>query len=252
TFHGFPPKHTKAWRKAVDEIMEPYRIVCDVTRESDPSASAYERSLTQLHQEELNKSGGNTVPTTDPDQQALRQLAADTARVRIGHIRPRASDRFIVEAFWISIEILMLLGLATSKACEAQQQDEFNASAICWEGVAEFLLLRASKDAETALGIAEKSRSKNKVIKCRLLILQAEYELAAHKCRVALRNGILLNREIRDEYFRICARGIEQVQGLQVSVPRDYQGGARQGSTSGTARIKGEWAGAKRKRVLDD
>ncbi|KAH7335664.1 hypothetical protein B0J17DRAFT_769497 [Rhizoctonia solani] len=241
-FHGFPPKHMRAWRKAVGEIVEAYCAAYDVTRESDPSVQAYNKSITRLYHAELNKSGGNAAPTNDPTQQRLQQVASDVAHIRIGHLRPRASSRFVVEAFWISVEILILLGLSISKACEdLQQQNGRGANAICWENVAEFLLTRASKDAETALSLAEQSRSQNKVVRCQLLILQTKYEVAAHKCRVAIRNGLIANRETRDEYFDVCTRGIEQVQNLRTSIPRDYQGRAQRGSALAVMAMKADW-----------
>ncbi|CAE6488320.1 unnamed protein product [Rhizoctonia solani] len=240
-FHGFPPRHTKAWRKAVGEVVEPYRAAYNVAGESDPSVQSYDRSITRLYHAELKKSGGSAVATTDPNQQRLRQAASDVAHIRIGQLRPRASGRFVVEAFWISIEILILLGLSISRACEGvQQQNGRGANAISWEKVAEFLLTRASKDAETALGIAETSRSQNKAVMCRLLLLQTQYEIAAHKCRVATRNGYIANRETRDEYLDMCNRGIEQVRNLRTSVPRDYQGRAQRGSAAVTT-MKADW-----------
>ncbi|KAJ1299737.1 hypothetical protein OPQ81_007326 [Rhizoctonia solani] len=135
----------------------------------------------------------------------------------------------------------MLLGLATSKACEeVQQQNAHDANAISWECIAELLLMRASKDAETTLGIAEKSRSLNKVVKCQLLILQTDYEVAAHKCRAAIRNGSLLKPATRNEYLVMCARGFERAQELQARVPRDYQGRVQRGSASDVT-TKAEW-----------
>ncbi|KEP47695.1 NFX1-type zinc finger protein [Rhizoctonia solani 123E] len=241
-FHGFPPRYTKAWRKAVGDIMEPYKIACRVARESDPSAQACEGLLARLYQAELNKSGGSTALTTDPEQQRLQHLASKVAHTRIGHLRPRANDRFTVEAFWVTIEILLLLGLAVSKACEEIMQETLPGANIThWENVAEFLLLRALADAETAHRLADQSRSRNKAILCRLLILQIQYEHTAHRCRAAARNGSLSRRETRDEFIGICARTIQQLRGLQTSVPQDYQARLQRGLLAGVTATKVEW-----------
>ncbi|KAG8695366.1 hypothetical protein FRC11_001525, partial [Ceratobasidium sp. 423] len=187
-------------------------------------------------------SGGSAALTTDPVQQRLQQLAGKIAHTRIGHLRPRASDRFTVEAFWVTIEILMLLGLAIGGACEeVWQRNAAAANVTYWENLAEFLLLRASRDAETAYRLADESKSQNKAILCRLLILQTQYEHTVHRCRVAIRNGSLLNRETRDEYLDMCTRNIEQIRELQASVPRDYKGRVQRGSVVGTTAIKAEW-----------
>ncbi|KDN33760.1 hypothetical protein RSAG8_13147, partial [Rhizoctonia solani AG-8 WAC10335] len=241
-FHGFPPRHTKAWRKAVSEVMEPYRMACRVVRESDPSAPVYEGLLACLYQAELNNSGGSTASTTDPEQQRLQQLAAKVAHTRIGHLRPRASDRFTVEAFWVTVEILLLLGLAISKACEAVlQQNVPGANITHWENVAEFLLLRASADAETSHRLANQSKSQSKAILCRLLILQTQYEHTAHRYRAAIRNGSLSDRETRDEFVGICARAVEQIRDMQTNVPREYQERQQRGLLAAATATKVEW-----------
>ncbi|KAG8690475.1 hypothetical protein FRC11_011353 [Ceratobasidium sp. 423] len=241
-FHGFPPRHTRAWRKAINEISKPYRVAHGVACEPDPSVQAYETSLGRLYLDELNKNGGSSARTTDPAQLRLQDLAAKVAHIRIGHPRPRARDRFAVEAFWVTVEILALLGLATSKACEElRQRNAAGANVSHWENVAEFILLRATKDAETAHRLANESKSHNKAIICRRLILQTQYEHAAHKCRVAIRNGAFLNRETRDEYLDMYNRGIEQIQELQTSVPREYQGRVQRGAVLGVTEIKAEW-----------
>ncbi|KAG8712687.1 hypothetical protein FRC11_014506 [Ceratobasidium sp. 423] len=241
-FHGFPPRHIRAWRKAISEISETYQIAYGVTFEVDPSLQAYETSLGRLYLDELNKVSGSSARTTDPAQQRLQDHAAKAAHIRIGHPRPRVCDRFTVEAFWITIEILVILGLATSKACEElQQQNAAGVNVTHWENVAEFILLRASKDAETAYRLANESKSQNKAIICRRLILQTQYEHAAHKSRVAIRNGALLNRETQDEYLGMCARNIEQIQELQTSVPQEYRGRVQRGSIFGATEMKAEW-----------
>ncbi|CAE6412268.1 unnamed protein product [Rhizoctonia solani] len=240
--HGFPPKHAKAWRKAVSKVMEPYEAAYGVACELDPSVQPYESSLERLYAEELSKSGEIPVSTTDPAQQRLQQLAGKIAHARIGHPRPRASDRFTVEAFWVTIEIFVLVGLAISGACEeVWQRNVPGANLVHWDNIAEFLLLRASKDAETAYRLADESKSWNKAILCRLLILQTQYEYASHRCRVAIRNGSLSNRETRDEYHDMCIRNIEQIQDLQASIPQDYQVGAERDSVLGATDVKAEW-----------
>ncbi|CAE6419735.1 unnamed protein product [Rhizoctonia solani] len=239
-FHGFPPRHTKAWRKAVEDISETYRTAYDVACEPDPSAQAYDRSIFRLYREELNKSGGTADPTTDPVEKRRQQLASDAAHIAIGQLRPRSSDRFKAEAFWMTIEILVTLGLAISKACD-ESQDRRGANAICWDNIAAYFLSQACKDAETALSMAQKSRSPNKIVQCQLLILQIQYEVAAHKCRLAIRNELLSNPERRDEYLDMCTHGVMNVHNLRVTVPRDYQGRARRESAAGVNTTRADW-----------
>ncbi|CUA71429.1 Nonribosomal peptide synthetase 1 [Aspergillus fumigatus Af293] [Rhizoctonia solani] len=239
--HGFAPRHTKAWRKAVGAASRPYEIAYGVAAyESDPSAAAYNNWLKRLYENGLKKRGGSTAPTVDPAQQRLQQLATKEAHTRIGHVYPRASDRFTVEAFWVTIEILMNLGLAISEACgQIWQRDVPGANTTPLDYFAEFIFLRASKDAETAYRLAEESKSRNKALICQVLVLQTQYEYALHKCRVAIRDGSLLNRGTRDEYSDMCARSIEHIQVLQTSASREIP----HESVPGERDMKAEWIG---------
>ncbi|KAF8748916.1 P-loop containing nucleoside triphosphate hydrolase protein [Rhizoctonia solani] len=163
---------------------------------------------------------GTADPTTDPVEKRRQQLASDAAHIAIGQLRPRSSDRFKAEAFWMTIEILVTLGLAISKACD-ESQDRRGANAICWDNIAAYFLSQACKDAETALSMAQKSRSPNKIVQCRLLILQIQYEVAAHKY--------------------MCTHGVMNVHNLRVTVPRDYQGRARRESAAGVNTTRADW-----------
>ncbi|EUC58495.1 NF-X1 finger and helicase domain protein, putative [Rhizoctonia solani AG-3 Rhs1AP] len=240
-FHGFSPRHTKAWRKAIGEVADPYEVAYGVAAyESDPSVDPYHEWLTCLYDEEVKTSGGSIASTADPAQQRLQQLATKAVHARIGHLYPRASDRFSVEAFWITIEILMVLGLGISKACEQIWQRNIpRANTTPLDHFTDFLLLRASKDAETAYRLANESKSLDKALICRVLVLQTQYEHALHKCRVAIRNGSLPDRETRNEYSDLCTRSVEQIRDLQASVsqaiPRE--------SVPGESDMKAEWVG---------
>ncbi|CAE6503560.1 unnamed protein product, partial [Rhizoctonia solani] len=240
-FHGFPSRCTMTWQKVVREIMKPYDIACRVTQKADPSAEAYEGLLARLYQAELNKSGGSTALTTDPEQHRLQQLAIKVAHVRIGHPRPHASDRFTVEAFWVTVEILLLLALAISKACEEKMQPNVEANITHWEKLAEFFLLRASADAEAAHRLADQSKSHSKAILCRLLILQTQYEHTAHRFRAAVRNRSLSDCKTRDEFVGTCARAIEVIREVQTSVPRDYQARVQKDLLAGVNATKADW-----------
>jgi hypothetical protein len=219
-YHAFPDNYAKKWKAGVKVALDPYRTARQITCERDPAVQAYEASLSQLYREELERFGVDLSlgAPRDVEQHALR-----VARMKIGQLPPRASLRFVVEAFWITIDILTQLGVAASKASdEVRIRDNSGTESEQWEQLAEFILSRATKDAETAYNLATKSESWNKAIKCLVFVLQTRYELAAHQCRVAIGKGALSNSDVKTELVDMCRRGIRSVKELQTSVPRDY------------------------------
>lgn len=218
-FHAFPEQDSNAWKKATVKILEAYRGARQVACERDPAVQAYEASLTRLYREELDQFG---VDLGRPATQEVEQAALRLARRQIGP-PPRASLRFIVEAFWITIEILMLLGTATSKASEeirSGNTDPVDPSA--WEKLAEFLLLRAANDAYVACQLSIGSESWNKAVKCQLLLFRTRYELVSHKCKTAIGTGANSDPETKAELVDMCRQGIAQLKQSQVDVPYDY------------------------------
>ncbi|KEP50888.1 NFX1-type zinc finger protein [Rhizoctonia solani 123E] len=219
-FHAFPESYAKTWQGGIKAALDSYRNARQIACERDPAVQAYEASLSQLYREELGRFGVDLSLETprDVEQQALR-----LARMQIGQLPPRAGLRFVVEAFWITINILMQLGVATSKASDEIRGRNPNATEHQqWEQLADFILARAVKDAETVYDLAIKSESWNKAIKCLIFVLQARYELAAHQCRVAIGKGALLSSDAKAELVEMCRRGIRYIKGLQTSVPQEY------------------------------
>ncbi|KAJ1300334.1 hypothetical protein OPQ81_005155 [Rhizoctonia solani] len=203
-FHAFPETYAKSWQGGIKAALESYRAARLIACELDPAVRAYEASLSQLYREELGRFGVDFSlgAPRDVEQQALR-----LARIKIGQLPPRAGLRFVIEAFWITINILMQLGVATSKASdEVRIRDRNSTEHQQWEQLAEFILARAVKDAETVYELAIKSESWNKAIKCLVFVLQAHYELAAHQT----------------ELVDMCRRGIQHIKNLQTSVPQEY------------------------------
>ncbi|KAF8748917.1 P-loop containing nucleoside triphosphate hydrolase protein [Rhizoctonia solani] len=208
------------WKGGIKVAIESYRVARQITCERDPAVQAYEASLSQLYREELDRFGVDLSlgAPRDVEQQALR-----VARAKIGQLPPRASLRFVVEAFWITVDILMQLGVAVSKASdEVRIRDNTGTEHHQWEQLAEFVLDRAAKDAETAYKLANNSESWNKAIKCQVFVLQTHYELAAHQCRVAIGKGALSDSNVKAELVDMCRQGIKHIKGLQTSIPQEY------------------------------
>ncbi|CUA71425.1 NFX1-type zinc finger-containing protein 1 [Mus musculus] [Rhizoctonia solani] len=219
-FHAFPAGYSKEWRASIKAALESYRVARQITGELDPAMQAYEASLSQLYREELGRFGVDFSLGTPQD---VEQRALRLARMQIGQLPPRASHRFVVEAFWITIDILLQLGIATGKASDdIRRRNPNGVEHQQWERLAEFILERAVKDAEVVYELAIKSESWNKAIKCLIFVLQARYELAAHQCRVAIGKGALSSDTTRVELVDMCRQGIQRIKSLRTNVPQEY------------------------------
>lgn len=222
-YHAFSRHDATAWSKVVDKVLEPYREARQLASYQDPSIRAYEASLTDLHQEfreQLERSRFSHFPDT-PEE--LERTALRLARMRIGHLPPRASYRFITDAFWMTINILMQLGLTIRKASdEARRLEPSSNNLSAWEMLAEFFLLRAVKDTETACKLATDSESWNRAVKCQLLLSRTRYELAVHQCQTAINKEEPLDPKAKAELVNMCRQGIKQLKDMRSDVPRKY------------------------------
>lgn len=218
-FHEYTQQDSDLWRAAVSAILGPYQVARQIATDRDKSFEAYSTSLATVYQEELGRLVDDPAHVEPQD---VEQLALRLARMRIGQ-PPHASLRFIIEAFWVTIDILVLLGLATYEASKAIGRREPNTrSSLRWTKLAEFFLNQAVKDAEVALKLAESSESWNKVIICQLILLRTKYELALHKCRSSVNPKGNLYTNARASTKKMCEDGILMVQQQQSTVPEDY------------------------------
>ncbi|KAF8598651.1 hypothetical protein BDV93DRAFT_593821 [Ceratobasidium sp. AG-I] len=219
-YHAHPQKGADHWRTAVGPILAVYQAARQIASKRDPSIQAYEASLTTLCKKELSNFGVDV--SSDPPQE-VEQYSLQLARTRIGQLPPRASLRFVVEAFWVTIDILVLLGLSTHEASnKVRLRESGTQNSSDWTKLAEFFFSRAVKDAEVALKLAESSESKNKAVKCQVILLQTQYQLAAHECRSATSSEATIIPETRAALMQLCENGIQAVQQCQSTIHNGY------------------------------
>ncbi|KAG8709972.1 hypothetical protein FRC11_005001 [Ceratobasidium sp. 423] len=232
-FHAFPDNDAKAWKNTISRLMVSYRAARELTRIKDPLIQPYQEALAQLSREEAGRLRV-LFSHQMPGGQNIEQYASHLARVAVGQFPPRSTHQCAIEAFWITGEILLLVGKATSAATCVVRENDANdpASVTPWERLAEFLLLRATKDCEKAHKIATRCEAWNKAIKCQVLSLQANYELALHKSRVAANQGLLSDPKTSKELEALCLKSMHEIQDQQIGVQQEYlkKWGSLQGS----------------------
>ncbi|KAJ1302893.1 hypothetical protein OPQ81_003192 [Rhizoctonia solani] len=200
-FHAFSDKDAQAWKSAVSELIISYRSARELTRIRDPSIQSYQQALVQLSQAEEGR---------------LRML--------VGQFPPHAAHWFAVKAFWVTGKILLLLAEAISSAISKMRADNGYdpTSIVPWEQLGEFLLLRGVIDSEKACKIATRSEAWNKVIKCQVLSLRADYELVLYRTNVATNRDLLSDPKTIKELEDLCSKNINKLQDQQISVQQEY------------------------------
>jgi hypothetical protein len=217
-FHAIPISHAKAWRGAIKNVLTAYRQAQLISAHRDPTVQTYEASLSTLFQEEMSYFAAhpNRAPR-DTEQAALR-----LARMRIGQPPPRASLRFVIEAFWVTIRILIVLAETANQASKAiRARDSSSANCVPWIRLAEYFLQRAVHDSQVALDFAENSESWNKAAKCQAVVMQARFELAAHQCHNAIEGGTF-TVATRSALVTLCDQGYEDAAALRTTVVTEY------------------------------
>ncbi|KAJ1302896.1 hypothetical protein OPQ81_003195 [Rhizoctonia solani] len=218
-YHGLPQAHTKLWKGVVKKLLQVYRQAQQVTTHRDSTVQTYEASLATLFEEELEYFASH--PTRTPEN--VEQKALQLARMRIGQPPPRASLRFTVEAFWVTIRILLSLAETANQASKTIRNHSSDSIKDCtpWSNLAEYFLQRAVTDSLTALKLAEGSESWNKAARCQVIAMQAEYELVSHQCRTIIEHGRLTGA-IKADLLQNCTKKLEDAQALRIKVSRDY------------------------------
>ncbi|CAE6502582.1 unnamed protein product [Rhizoctonia solani] len=218
-FHGLPSAYTKLWKGVVKKLLQAYRQAQQVTTHRDSTVQTYEASLATLFEEELEYFAAHPTPTSKNIEQRALQLA----RMRIGQPPPRASLRFTVEAFWVTIRVLISLAETANHASKTIRNRGTDPIQNCtpWSNLAEYFLRRAVHDSRTALNLAERSESWNKAAKCQVIAMQAQFELVSHQCRTTIELG-RLTAATKVDLMRMCTEEFEAAQELRMKVAREY------------------------------
>ncbi|QRV96757.1 Zinc finger, NF-X1-type [Ceratobasidium sp. AG-Ba] len=217
-YHALPSNYAKIWRGVVKNVLTAYGQARQVSTRRDSMAQTYEASLATLFQEEMS----SFVLHPERAPRDTEQAALRLARMRIGQPPPRASLRFAIEAFWITIRILLMLAETAEQASKViRTRDSSVENCGPWIKLAEFFLERAVHDSLVALNLAEVSESWNKAAKCQVVIMQTRFEQIAQRCRSSLEDGTL-SPATRSALLQLCDQGYEDAVELRSKVTREY------------------------------
>ncbi|KAG9090836.1 hypothetical protein FS749_000254 [Ceratobasidium sp. UAMH 11750] len=122
----------------------------------------------------------------------------------------------------MTIRTLLVLAETAGQASKAiRTRDSSSENCVPWTKLAEFFLERAVHDSQVALGFAEASESWNKAAKCQVVVMQARFEQAAHRCHNTIESGALTSAT-KSALLQLCDQGHEDAVALRRKVVQEY------------------------------
>ncbi|KAG9089663.1 hypothetical protein FRC06_001443 [Ceratobasidium sp. 370] len=229
--HLIDVQQQDAWTEAIEPVLGAYIRACELFNKRSSYSVAYEGSFAALYRDEIAKSlASPSTMSREPEQLAMR-----LARMRIGDAPPPRTDkRFLLEAFCMTVEILLLLGRMAQR-CSELLSDRANDTRL-WHDFAYFIFKQAQADAEKALTMARDSESHRKVVSCSLLLLRAEMAIARFRLKDKI-GAQGMTASLRAELQSEHARTGELFKSRIGEIERDYKGHFGTASRSGV----GEW-----------
>ncbi|KAG6830464.1 hypothetical protein H0H92_000617 [Tricholoma furcatifolium] len=195
------PNVASAWKNAVQPLIGLYNRASKVATMRPPHTKAWEASWSYLVEKELE------LALADPSRAPRdpHQFAMQMARRKVGQPQPRGDKRFVVEAFWTTIQIrLVLFDLACSWLRSAGKNKNYGEQQLrMWARYTTFILQGCERDARIALHIAQASESRRQMTTSQLFSMrikleqhQLNYMLAQESrtikdCREKLADGVL-------------------------------------------------------------
>lgn len=177
--HKLPGEEAKAWKRVVLKLFNAYKDAAAVSQTRSAHSHAWEASFAHLYQRELDDIIANPMAAPrNPHEYAMR-----AARLKVGQPPPRADKRFLVEAFWTTINIrltlveLLLTWLDAVSVTDTEKKKKYPASnRRIWATYTGFLLRSCAADATLALQITRESESHRQEASTVLLTMRIEME----------------------------------------------------------------------------
>lgn len=142
------------------------------------------------------------------------------ARMKVGQSQPRADKRFLVEAFWVTLQIRFTVADLVLAFMQGLQKDSRGQFQV-WGTFGYFLLETCEKDAEKAYKIAEESEARRQMTRTALLIMRTHLERFRFTVEMS-RHGDLLKQQ-RGSLAERAANETTKARKYFASVVRDHR-----------------------------
>ncbi|KAF8070666.1 hypothetical protein FPV67DRAFT_1488261 [Lyophyllum atratum] len=172
-----------AWTKAVKPLVQLYERALKVAGIRSAHVKAWEAAWSRLVETEMELAAAD--PARAPRNP--HQYAMQMARKKVGQPQPLADKRFLVEAFWTTIQVRFILSdLAYAWLKAAGKGENYTTEqAQMWATFASALLDGCRRDANIALEVSTASESRRQMTKTSLIIMRVDLERFRFKLRMA-------------------------------------------------------------------
>jgi len=153
-----------------------------------------------------------------PNEHAMR-----VAKMKVGQPHPRADKRFLVEAFWVTLDLRFTLASLAQSWLEAVGSRGASYSVQhqqMWVTYIRFILRTCCQDARIAFDIADQSESRRQVVKTTLYCMRAELERFRFNIYMVSRNGELT--EAREELLAKASQKTNEAKQESMSTAAKY------------------------------
>ncbi|KAF5380595.1 hypothetical protein D9615_004618 [Tricholomella constricta] len=198
------PPVAVTWNKAVKPLIQLYERALKVAGMRSAHVKAWEAAWSCLCEQEMERALGDPARAPrNPNQYAMQM-----ARMKVGQPQPRADKRFLVEAFWTTIQIRLILSdlaYAWLKAVNNKKNYTPQQSQM-WAIFALFLLDGCQRDAGIALNIATASETRRQMTKTLLLIMRIDLEHFRFHFRMDEESG---NLRILEQRTKVADKALD-------------------------------------------
>ncbi|KAJ7188061.1 hypothetical protein C8R46DRAFT_1053533 [Mycena filopes] len=171
--HSVSPALSSVWRRVTRDLMDIYANAMKVAETRSAHAQAWEAAFSSLYEKEMDMAAADPKRAPRrPEEHAMRM-----ARMKVGQLQPRADKRFLVEAFWATLEVRFILGdltriwmtdlLRKGKTFSAEDRQKFASFGL-------FVFDSCLRDAVQAHSIAKKSESRKQMTRSILFTMRAQ------------------------------------------------------------------------------
>ncbi|KAL0951932.1 hypothetical protein HGRIS_008585 [Hohenbuehelia grisea] len=173
--HGVAREVSSHWDRATRTLVVAYDQALKVAKIRSAHTSAWQSAYSYIYAQEMELVNSRPDLTSErPEDYAMKM-----ARAKVGQPQPRADRRFLVEAFWVTIKIrLVLIELAQGwleALCRRPEQFP-KLEQKKWAMFISFLLAACTTDTDITLKIAAESESRRQMTTTQLFSLRVALE----------------------------------------------------------------------------
>jgi hypothetical protein len=215
-YHSVVPAVAQAWKRATKGLSAAYMEARRVAETRSAHVHAWEAAFSSLYQQEVASAMDDpSRAPRKPEEHAMR-----VAKMKVGQPRPLADKRFLVESFWVTLDLRFTLAslaqrwLETVTSCPLEQRQ-------AWAMYLNFILKTCSQDASIAREIARVSDSHRQAAKTAAYLMRAELEQFRFDIHMSRENNTLTVKH-RDELAQAAAQKSTKTEQETLSTINDY------------------------------